>query len=222
MSIKKKFDDGAEDYDKNRKYLIPCFDDFYEIAIETIDFKGDNPKVLDLGAGTGLLSKYLLEKYPNAEITLVDLADKMLNKARERFKDCTNFKYVNDDYLNCNFSEKFDIVISSLSIHHLKENDKKLVYKKAYDLLNENGIFLNADQVLSSSKRLDESFKNKIDKKILNSPLDEKYIKIANDRKKLDNPSLLTLQIKWLKDIGFKHVDVPYKYYIFTVIYAEK
>ena len=68
MSVVNKFNQKAKEYDSERRALIPCFDDFYGIAIDCIDFKGDNPKVLDLGAGTGILSQFLLEKYPNAEI----------------------------------------------------------------------------------------------------------------------------------------------------------
>ena len=222
MSLTQKFDDAAEDYDKNRKYLIPCFDDFYKIAIDIIDFKGNNPKVLDLGAGTGLLSKFLLEKFPNADITLVDLADNMLDKAKIRFKDHSNFKYINEDYINYKFDEKFDIIMSSLSIHHIKEEDKKKLYKKCSTLLNDKGIFVNADIVLSPSKNLDNIFREKINEYALNSPLDNETLELAFERQKFDDPSLLNLQLDWLKNLNFKNVDVPYKYYMFAVIYGEK
>ena len=47
MSVVNKFNQKAKEYDGERRALIPCFDDFYGIAIDCIDFKGDNPKVLD-------------------------------------------------------------------------------------------------------------------------------------------------------------------------------
>ena len=220
--IEKAFDDAAEEYDVNRKYLIPCFDDFYKIAIDVINFNGDNPKVLDLGAGTGLLSKFLLEKFPNAEITLVDLASNMLDKAKIRFKDYPNFKYLNEDYLQYDFTENYDIIISSLSIHHLTEEDKKSLYNKSSKLLNDKGIFVNADIVLSPSKKLDNIFREKINEFAINSPLDEKILEEAFKRQELDDPTLLNLQLEWLKNFNFKNVDVPYKYYMFAVIYGEK
>lgn len=71
--------------------LIPCFDDFYGVAIDCIDFEKDNPKVLDLGAGTGILSQFLLEKYPNAEIVLIDLAEEMLKEAEKDLRAMTIF-----------------------------------------------------------------------------------------------------------------------------------
>lgn len=41
-NIEKQFDAVANDYDKQRKSLIPCFDDFYGIAIENLVLKMKN------------------------------------------------------------------------------------------------------------------------------------------------------------------------------------
>lgn len=84
MSVVNKFNQKAKEYDSERRALIPCFDDFYGVTIDCIDFKGDNPKVLDLGAGTGILSQFLLEKYPNAEIVLIDLAGGNAKRGRKK------------------------------------------------------------------------------------------------------------------------------------------
>lgn len=149
MSVVNKFNQKAKEYDSERRALIPCFDDFYGIAIDCIDFKGDNPKVLDLGAGTGILSQFLLEKYPNAEIVLIDLAEEMLKEAEKRFEGNDNISFICDDYITHEFNTKFDIIISSLSIHHLTGTEKKVLIEKYYDLLNDGGNFVNADQVLN-------------------------------------------------------------------------
>ena len=47
MSVVNKFNQKAKEYDSERRALIPCFDDFYGVAIDCIDFEKDNPKVLD-------------------------------------------------------------------------------------------------------------------------------------------------------------------------------
>ncbi len=49
----------------------------------------------------------------------------MLNNARERFDGQSNFNYIHGDYLKADFDDSFDIVVSSLSIHHLEDNEKK-------------------------------------------------------------------------------------------------
>src|SRR5919202_5605114 len=89
MNIQQAFNAAAADYDKLRRILIPCFDDFYGIAVEVI--QSDRPKasaplkVLDLGAGTGLYSGMVQAVFPRAEFTLLDLAVEMLEKAKSRF-----------------------------------------------------------------------------------------------------------------------------------------
>lgn len=163
MSVVNKFNQKAKEYDSERRALIPCFDDFYGVAIDCIDFKKDNPKVLDLGAGTGILSQFLLEKYPNAEIVLIDLAGEMLKEAEKRFEGNDNISFICDNYLTHEFDTKFDIVISSLSIHHLTGEKKKFLIEKYADLLNDGGNFVNADQVLNPNKGVEDYFKLKLD-----------------------------------------------------------
>lgn len=54
--VKVKFNENARQYDGQRKKLIPCFDDFYSIAVSMAETNTNNPDILDIGAGTGLLS----------------------------------------------------------------------------------------------------------------------------------------------------------------------
>lgn len=84
--VKAEFDRAAKTYDSVRRLTIPCFDDFYGTVARMIPFGRDDAfDVLDLGAGTGLLSALLHERFPKARLTLVDISDEMLARARERF-----------------------------------------------------------------------------------------------------------------------------------------
>ena len=57
--IEEQFNKVAKEYDVNRKKFIPCFDDFYDGATKFIAANINSPKtIVDLGAGTGLLSSY--------------------------------------------------------------------------------------------------------------------------------------------------------------------
>lgn len=220
MSVVNKFNQKAKEYDSERRALILCFDDFYGIAIDCIDFKGDNPKVLDLGAGTGILSQFLLEKYPNAEIVLIDLAEEMLKEAEKRFEGNDNISFICDDYITHEFNTKFDIIISSLSIHHLTGTEKKVLIEKYYDLLNDGGNFVNADQVLNPNKGVEDYFKSKLDEHI--GEISEKAYGEAKIRRTYDKPSSADFQLECLKNAGFDRVGIPYKYYVFAVFWAKK
>lgn len=86
VSAKELFDRSVERYDQNRHLLIPCFEEFYRSVTELVPFKADQSfSVLDLGAGTGLLSKLVSERFPQACFTLMDISREVLEKARVRF-----------------------------------------------------------------------------------------------------------------------------------------
>ena len=97
--------------------LFCIIDEFYKVSLE-ISKQVKNPKkILDLGAGTGLMSAFFFETYPEAEFTLVDLSEEMLNKAKDRFVNFSNFNYKVEDFSELNFeTETFDLII--LGEHH--------------------------------------------------------------------------------------------------------
>ena len=93
-----KFKEVSEKYDKQRKELIPCFDDFYKIPVELSNQIKTVDNILDIGAGTGLMSAFFLEKYNEADFTLVDISEEMLKKAKERFSGFSNFEFLVQDF----------------------------------------------------------------------------------------------------------------------------
>lgn len=111
------------------------------MSIASVDT--ENPDILDLGAGTGLLSAFLMEKYPEATFTLVDMSEKMLEIAKNRFRGGNlKVKYIEADYSKYDFEEKYDMVVSALSIHHLEDEDKKSFTKEAIPFLKKAGFLL--------------------------------------------------------------------------------
>src|ERR1051325_4081791 len=86
MSVREVFDRTAKDYDRARRQLVPCFDDFYDTVLKRLSYQADDAfSVLDLGAGTGLLSLFIAQTFPHAQLTLVDVSPQMLTIAQERF-----------------------------------------------------------------------------------------------------------------------------------------
>ena len=91
MKIEEQFNLVAKEYDEGRRLFIPCFDDFYIGATDFVVRSIATPKrVLDLGAGTGLLTAFWYKYLPKAEYVLVDIADKMLDMAKRRFEGIQN------------------------------------------------------------------------------------------------------------------------------------
>ena len=98
MNIEEQFNLIAEEYDANRKKFITCFEDYYKSTTKFIASNITEPKrVLDLGAGTGLLSYFWYCHFPASEYVLVDIADDMLNVARKRFAGIDTVSYQVED-----------------------------------------------------------------------------------------------------------------------------
>jgi len=220
--IKMEFDNISSSYDKQRKQLIPCFEDFYNSSVAIAEAITERPNILDVGAGTGLFSSFLLRKFPEAKLTLIDISEKMLEVAKHRFKDYRDYKYIVDDYSKYIFTEKYDIIISALSIHHLTDEEKEKFYRKCYSILKNNGVFINADQVLGNTKYMDSLYKKHWRTSIEQSGLSKEEILSGYERIKLDKEATLSQQLTWLSESGFSDVECVYKYYHFAVMFGKR
>lgn len=222
MSVESQFNSIARLYDKQIPSLIPCFSDFYGVAVDNINLSTSSPEILDLGAGTGLFSEFILQKYPNAKITLVDLSQKMLDIAQKRFSSNKNITIIQQDFTNFKGEKLYDAVISSLAIHHLEDKAKAGLYNTIFSLLKPSGIFINAEQVAGESEYFSLLYDKEWRKKVEASDLSREEIDASYERIKLDKRTPVPTQIKWLRDAGFKEVDCLYKYYDFAVLYGRK
>jgi tRNA (cmo5U34)-methyltransferase len=220
--VQRKFDEVSKKYNEQRKKFIPCFDDFYGVSVSVASVDMENPNILDIGAGTGLLSSFLMERYPKASFTLIDFSEKMLDVAKDRFRNSSNVKYIIGDYSKYDFTEKYDMVVSALSIHHLEDEEKKDLYKKSYSALKKNGVFINADIVYGETPFIENLNKTIWKRYIENSGLSQEEILAGYERSKLDKESRLDQQIDWLKEIGFCDVSCMYKFYHFAIIFGRK
>lgn len=225
MSIESVFGTIAADYDRSRKQLIPCYDDFYDIATEIVPYHPDRElRVLDIGAGTGILSDYFAAKYPRAQFTLLDISPQMLDIAKQRLADKYpgRISFVVLDYGSSELRGRYDLVVSALSIHHLAEEDKAQLFKKIHRILEPGGFFINADQVLGENEVSEKLYQTKWLEKVRANGVDEETLLGALERMKEDKMSTLTSQLTWLKDAGFTDVTTWYQHYSFTVFSGRK
>lgn len=223
MNIEKQFNLIAEEYDSNRRKFIPCFDDYYENTTKLIVSNIEKPKrILDLGAGTGLLSYFWYQHYPTSEYVLVDIADEMLNIARKRFDGIDNVSYQIMDYSNGLPNGKFDIISSALSIHHLENEDKKKLFAQIYDKLPSGGLFINYDQFCAGQTEMDKWFNSYWESQLEHSGLTDKDIELWKERRKLDKECSVEEEIEMLCKYNFKNVKCVYSYQKFSVIVAIK
>lgn len=121
-------------------------------TIEAIPFEqGASINVLDIGAGYGILSREVLENFPNAHVTLQDVSEPMFDHARKRLESHSDrASYVQSDFSQRDWASKlggpFHVAVSAIAIHNMYDDGLiASVYKDIHDILEENGVFVNLD-----------------------------------------------------------------------------
>jgi tRNA (cmo5U34)-methyltransferase len=225
MTIGDAFDAAVGYYDDWIRKALPGYDELFSTATSLIPFESDREfDVLDLGAGTGLFSKHVFEAFPRARFTLVDVAEKLLDSARLRFAELPGqFAYVTADYRSIEPPPQYDVVVSSLSIHHLTDEEKQDLFRRVHRLVREGGVFLNVDQIRAESLQMEELYRVRWLEHVRREGASERQVAESLERRRVfDHDALLGDQLKWLREAGFTSADCVYKNWFVGVFLAVR
>lgn len=147
--VQKNFSRGSETYEefaKVQKYM----------AKELINFGPleGNVKILEIGSGTGILTRELLKKYPNSQITIMDISNKMLDKCKKEFG--FNLDYILADAETYEFLDKYDLIISNATFQWFENLDKSI--EKFREILNPKGEIIFSTFCKGTYEELSNSF----------------------------------------------------------------
>jgi tRNA (cmo5U34)-methyltransferase len=225
-NVKQHFEKEAQEFDATIRRLIPNYEQMIDALVTALPFNQHQPiRVVDLGCGTGTIARRIKDVYPLAQVTCVDIAEKMLQLAQVKLGEAGDaLRYQLANFEDYEFDATYDVVVSSLALHHLvSDGDKIKFYKKIYDCLTLGGVFYNADVILGSSLDLQERYVEKwrdyMRLQVSAEEIEQKWIPQHNAE---DHPANLMSQLAWLQDMGFAEVDVVWKYYNFAVYGGRK
>lgn len=143
-------------------------------------YKIKEAKVLDIGVGTGNLSKYFLEA--GYDITGLDQSREMMAEAKKKFQ---NLKLRVGEFLKIPFDDSsFDIIVSTYAFHHLNEKEKELAIKEMMRVLKPNGKIIIGDMMFESEIKKQEILKELTQEQILEIE-DEYYSDISKLKKEV-------------------------------------
>ncbi|MFZ5674454.1 MAG: class I SAM-dependent methyltransferase [Pseudomonadota bacterium] len=218
------FTEYAQAYDAMRRRLIPCFDDFYGAGLRLIDDwkTRDAFRVLDLGAGTGLFSGMILERFPEARIHLVDASSGMLDQARERFRDNPSVTFGVGDMGTCILHGPWDVTVSALAIHHLEHAAKQDLFARIAAALAPGGLFVNAEQVLGATPEAEERHVRFWHADIRAAGVSEDEIARAAQRMAFDRCAPVEAQLAWMREAGLSDVECSFKSWRFAVLSGRR
>jgi len=217
------FSAHAQHYDAQRRRLIPPFDAFYGNAIDALRLLPGPPKqVLDLGAGTGLLSGFVAAAFPDAALTLTDGSAAMLDGARENLAGHPALETVVADLADPVPGGPYCAVVSALAIHHLSDEEKRGLFARCFAALKPGGMFVNAEQVAAPTPWLEERWVAWHRDSALAAGSSEEEWAGAMGRMAFDRLSTVEDQLGWLRDAGFDDVAAPFQDHRFAVLMARR
>jgi tRNA (cmo5U34)-methyltransferase len=123
---------------------IPGYEELQEeTALATEGLRAT--RILELGVGTGETARRVLARHPGAHLTGIDVSEEMLEEARRRLPDADLRVARLEDPLP---EGPFDLVVSTLAVHHLDAAGKADLFRRAAEALAPGGRFVLADVVV--------------------------------------------------------------------------
>jgi len=101
------------------------------------DWRGDNPRVLELGCGAGRDAEEICQRTSN--YTGIDISEGLLEIAKQ--KKIANAKFSRQSIKDYGFTENFDIVFAVASLLHVNEEDFAQVLQRVHKILAKRGLF---------------------------------------------------------------------------------
>ena len=161
MPDNKGFDLWADGYDKsvqlseeNDEYPFAGYKDVLN-TIYNIVHKREKAKILDIGFGTGILTKKLYDD--GYEIYGIDFSQKMIEIAKEKMPLASLIKYDFSKGLPEEIKDNsFDYIISTYAMHHLKDEEKNEFIEKLESYLNKDGKIIIGDIAFKTRELLEK------------------------------------------------------------------
>ncbi|MCH5194130.1 MAG: ribosomal protein S18-alanine N-acetyltransferase [Oscillospiraceae bacterium] len=175
----------------------------------------DTKSLLDLGCGTGLELEGIFERLPHISVTGIDLTKEMLDRLSAKYPD-KNITLINGDYFKTDFGQNcFDTAISFETMHHFSHEMKIGLYKKIYQALREDGVYIECDYMVETQEEEDHWYaENARMRGEMGIPENEFY--------HYDTPCTIENQIKFFLAAGFAKAEKVFQMEGTVIIIAYK
>lgn len=141
-------------FEVNKNVLIPRFET-EQLIEKTLSFlQKKNPRIVDLGTGSGCIAITLKKKLPESEVTAYELSEEALTVAKKNAKNQgADITFVHDTMEH--MEGMYDVIISNPPYIAEDEKIEQIVYKNEPHLAlyaKNQGLYFY-EQILSQAKR---------------------------------------------------------------------
>lgn len=165
------------------------------------ELPAETKNLLDIGCGTGLELDAVFERFPELQVTGIDLSEAMLSQLREKHED-KRLHLICEDYFKADFGEEcYDAAISFETLHHFTADKKGEVFQKLYKSIKPGGCYIECDYI-AGSKEEEELLLSECMRRRKRDGIPE------NAFVHFDIPLTLENEIKTLEEAGFEEIEV--------------
>jgi tRNA (cmo5U34)-methyltransferase len=220
--VRTHFEEEAATYNEHILKFIPHYLEQNAVMMDLLPYKPAAViQVLDLGAGPGVLSGMVLQKYPKARVHVFDLAENMLSAARNTLVEYADrATYQSGNFATADFGAGYDLILSGLAIHHLDHTGKQTLFARLFAALQPGGVLLIRDIVRGETDAITAIYEKLWCDYIRSMNTDERAVMERYHAE--DVPAPLEVQLAWLRERGFCDVGCHWKFLNFAVFGGVK
>jgi tRNA (cmo5U34)-methyltransferase len=221
--IQGRFDkEVAALYSQRDPVWLPEFRQMFALVPELLKLRVNKDSlILDVGAGTGNLSRAVLEAIPEVKCVLMDFSANMLSAAPLVLASFEGrYETLVADFIDAEYgSARYDAIISSFAIHHCRgKAEYGRLYQKFSQALKPGGIFVCCDVVAGADEALSQLNENGWCAFLKEQGLEAAEVeRILSNYHVEDSPLDCPSHLNLLKEAGFITVDVIWKRSNFAV-----
>ena len=147
--IGQRFSAAAETYDRHARPQLALAQSVVSMLAEMYP-----EQILELGPGTGQLTRLLTERFPEVLIDAVDVAEKMIEHSRTKFSKYPQITWKVGDAQTYWSGDRYPLIVSSSALHWV--TDLKATCENIYENLEPGGTFALGMMLKGTLKELHE------------------------------------------------------------------
>jgi len=228
------FEELAPIYDSVFPAVVPKYAEAHDVLLSMLPFGSkDAVRILELGCGTGELTRKLVEHFSAAHISAVDVSAAMLKEAVRKlrpFEERVDLlqRNLTDPAWRSGF-EEVDAVVAAYTLDYLPLEVHERLISEVFELLSGGGRFVSCEFIEPEDPRVGEVFRT-LEYRLISRQVAEKRVREEEirtltglaDSGPQHHVAPIRDLLNWLRKAGFDRVDTPWRFFNFVIVSGRK
>jgi tRNA (cmo5U34)-methyltransferase len=162
----------------------------------------------------------ILAEFPQAQLTLFDLTVEMIEACRSRFSGTDRITYQVGDFRTDDFGSEYDVIVASLSLHHLRLSERPAFAERAFRSLAPGGHLITTEVIVDESPEVREQ-QYELWRRYMAAQGEDPDAWYEKHLAK-DHPVEISTWVRTLADAGFVSMGCFWRYLNFAILSGSR